>query len=36
MWDIDNAEKKPLIRKICKDNGFICPEIATPAEMMGD
>ncbi|WP_446010087.1 type II toxin-antitoxin system VapC family toxin [Candidatus Electrothrix sp.] len=33
---IDNAEKKPLIREICKDNGFICPEIATPAEMMGD
>ena len=32
---IDNAEKKPLIRKVCLTYGFICPEIATPIELMG-
>jgi len=33
---IDNAQKKPLIRKICHTYGFICPEIATPIELMGE
>ncbi len=32
---IDNAEKKPIIRKICQAYGFACPEIATPIELMG-
>jgi len=32
---IDNAETKPIIRKICKKYGFECPEIATPIELMG-
>jgi hypothetical protein len=32
---IDNAQKKPLIRKICQSYGFVCPEIATPIELMG-
>lgn len=32
---IDNAEKKPLIRKICQTHGYICPEIAAPIELMG-
>lgn len=32
---IDNAEMKPKIRKICRDYGFNCPEIATPIELMG-
>jgi predicted nucleic acid-binding protein len=32
---IDNAQKKPMIRKICQAQGFACPEIATPIELMG-
>ncbi|MEI8118928.1 MAG: type II toxin-antitoxin system VapC family toxin [Methylophilaceae bacterium] len=32
---IDNAEKKPMIRRICQNYGFVCPEIATPIELMG-
>jgi hypothetical protein len=32
---IDNAQKKPMIRRICRAHGFICPEIATPIELMG-
>ena len=33
---IDNAETKPIIRKICFDNGYPYPEICTPIELMGD
>ncbi|MHA1919587.1 MAG: type II toxin-antitoxin system VapC family toxin [Promethearchaeota archaeon] len=33
---IDNAETKPIIRKICMDNGYQYPEICTPVELMGD
>jgi predicted nucleic acid-binding protein len=33
---IDNAEKKPKIRKICQKHGYQCPEIATPIELMGN
>ncbi|MCG6534772.1 MAG: type II toxin-antitoxin system VapC family toxin [Syntrophales bacterium LBB04] len=32
---IDNAEKKPLIRKVCLANGYGYPEICTPQELMG-
>lgn len=32
---IDNAEMKPKIRNICQRQGFRCPEIATPIELMG-
>jgi len=32
---IDNAEKKPIIRGICSTNGYTCPEICTPQELMG-
>jgi hypothetical protein len=33
---IDNAEKKPIIRRVCEANGYACPEICTPIELMGD
>lgn len=32
---IDNAETKPLIRRICREDGHPCPEICTPQELMG-
>ena len=32
---IDNAEIKPVIRRICVANGLACPEICTPQELMG-
>lgn len=32
---IDNAEKKPVIRKVCMLKGYACPEICTPLELMG-
>jgi len=32
---IDNAEMKPVIRKIIESRGYMCPEIATPIELMG-
>nr|VFK12916.1 MAG: hypothetical protein BECKLPF1236A_GA0070988_1007912 [Candidatus Kentron sp. LPFa]VFK29171.1 MAG: hypothetical protein BECKLPF1236C_GA0070990_1008111 [Candidatus Kentron sp. LPFa] len=32
---IDNAETKPIIRRICREQDFSCPEIATPMELMG-
>ena len=32
---IDNAETKPLIRRICAAEGHPCPEICTPQELMG-
>jgi predicted nucleic acid-binding protein len=31
---IDNAVKKPLIRKLCENQGWRCPEICTPLELM--
>ncbi|NCC53298.1 MAG: DNA-binding protein [Spartobacteria bacterium] len=31
---IDNAAKKPLIRETCSKQGFVCPEICTPLELM--
>ncbi len=33
---IDNAEMKPLIRKVCADSGYMYPEICTPQELMGE
>ena len=32
---INNAEMKPLIRVVCAKLGYVCPEICTPAELMG-
>jgi hypothetical protein len=32
---IDNAETKPLIRRICQENKYLYPEICTPQELMG-
>jgi predicted nucleic acid-binding protein len=32
---IDNAEKKPIIRSVCISNGYECPEICTPQELLG-
>ena len=32
---IDNAETKPTIRAVCSSNGYACPEICTPQELMG-
>jgi len=32
---IDNAETKPLIRRICEENKYLYPEICTPQEFMG-
>ncbi len=32
---IDNAEKKPVIRRVCESKGYACPEICTPLELMG-
>ncbi|MGD0088644.1 MAG: type II toxin-antitoxin system VapC family toxin [Planctomycetota bacterium] len=33
---LDNAETKPLIRSVCEANGYVCPEICTPEELMGE
>ena len=33
---IDNAEIKPVVRSVCALNGYACPEICTPEELMGD
>ena len=32
---IDNAETKPIVRKVCLANGYGYPEICTPQELMG-
>jgi predicted nucleic acid-binding protein len=31
---IDNPVTKPLVRKVCISQGYICPEICTPFEIM--
>ncbi|MFC1765892.1 type II toxin-antitoxin system VapC family toxin [Planctomycetota bacterium] len=33
---IDNAQTKPLIRRLCLEQGLHFPEICTPEELMGD
>ena len=32
---IDNAQTKPLVRTRCRENGYNCPEICTPQELIG-
>jgi len=32
---IDNAEMKPVVRKICAAHGYVCSDICTPQELMG-
>ncbi len=31
---MNNAVIKPMIRRICAEDGYICPEICTPQELM--
>ena len=31
---IDNAAMKPIMRSICTDAGYVCPEICTPMELL--
>jgi len=31
---IDNPVAKPVIRSVCASNGYPCPEICTPLEML--
>jgi predicted nucleic acid-binding protein len=33
---LDNAEMKPLMRSVCAVAGYLCPEICTPQELMGE
>ncbi len=33
---LDNAEIKPIVRSICAVQGYSCPEICTPLELMGE
>ena len=33
---LDNAERKPEVRRVCSESGYRCPEICTPQELMGD
>ena len=33
---IDNAETKPIVRSVIIANGYNCPEICTPQELMGE
>lgn len=33
---LDNAEMKPVMRSVCAIHGYVCPEICTPLELMGD
>lgn len=33
---INNAAKKPLMRRICEEDGYRCPEICTPYELLGE
>lgn len=32
---LDNAETKPVMRRICGEWGYVVPEICTPQELMG-
>ena len=32
---LDNAEAKPIMRRICREWGYVAPEICTPQELMG-
>ncbi|MCF7849579.1 MAG: type II toxin-antitoxin system VapC family toxin [Kiritimatiellales bacterium] len=33
---IDNAATKPVIRSVCMEKGYACPEICTPEELGGE
>jgi len=33
---INNATMKPVIRRVCINLGYICPEICTPLELLGE
>ena len=33
---ITNAQKIPLVKQICEDNGYKCPEICTPYQLQQD
>lgn len=33
---INNAQMKPLMRSVCAVQGYACPEICTPLELMGE
>ena len=33
---ITNAQTIPLIKQICADNGYVCPEICTPYQLQQD
>ena len=33
---LDNAENKPLVRRVCDNAGYRCPEICMPQELMGE
>jgi len=33
---IDNAATKPIIRSVCAEQGYACPEICTPEELRGE
>ncbi|RJP34546.1 MAG: hypothetical protein C4527_02045 [Candidatus Omnitrophota bacterium] len=33
---INNAKKKSMIRKVCADHEYTCPEICTPLELLGE
>ncbi len=32
---IANAQTRPLIRRVCAQNGYASPEICTPSELVG-
>ena len=32
---LDNAETKPVMRRVCAEHGHAVPEICTPHELMG-
>lgn len=32
---LDNAETKPIMRRVCAEYGYAVPEICTPGELMG-
>ena len=33
---LDNAETKPVMRRICGECGYVMPEVCTPQELMGE
>jgi hypothetical protein len=33
---IANAERRPIVERVCRDNGYMAPILCTPDELMGD